>query len=61
VALAAGIKRINISSVLAGQKHGIKEVDDGTWMTALGSRVSCTMILDISARSRKPCNPSTTF
>ena len=25
-------KRINISSVLAGQKLGIKEVDDGIWL-----------------------------
>ena len=27
-------KRINISSVLAGQKLGIKEVDDGIWLAS---------------------------
>ncbi len=27
-------KRINISSVLAGQKVGIKEVDDGIWLVS---------------------------
>ena len=27
-------KRINISLVLAGQKLGIKEVDDGIWLVA---------------------------
>ena len=27
-------KRINISTVLAGQKLGIKEVDDGIWLTS---------------------------
>jgi len=27
-------KRINISQVLAGQKLGIKEVDDGIWLVS---------------------------
>jgi len=27
-------KRVNISTVLAGQKLGIKEVDDGIWLTS---------------------------
>src|SRR5216683_8454126 len=36
-------KKINISTVLAGQKLGIKEVD-----TAFGSQASCTMISDTS-------------
>ena len=27
-------KRVNISSVLAGQKLGIKEVDDGIWLVS---------------------------
>jgi hypothetical protein len=28
-------KRINISTVLAGQKLGIKEVDDGIWLVSI--------------------------
>ena len=27
-------KKINISTVLAGQRLGIKEVDDGIWLTS---------------------------
>ena len=27
-------KKINISSVLAGQRLGIKEVDDGIWLVS---------------------------
>ena len=27
-------KRINISTVLAGQRLGIKEVDDGVWLVS---------------------------
>lgn len=27
-------KKINVSSVLAGQKPGIKEVDDGIWLVS---------------------------
>ena len=27
-------KKINISTVLAGQRLGIKEVDDGTWLVS---------------------------
>lgn len=30
----AEIERINISTVLAGQRLGIKEVDDGIWLTS---------------------------
>src|SRR5258706_5665365 len=48
-------KRINISSVLAGQRLGIEEVDE-----ASGSSASCATILDTSTWSGKPCNPSTT-
>lgn len=29
------LKKINISTVLAGQKLGIKEVDDGIWPVSL--------------------------
>src|SRR5262245_9479025 len=46
-------KKINISVVLAGQKLGIKEVDEG----AFGSSASCTMIWDISTWSRIPAAP----
>jgi hypothetical protein len=42
-------KRIKISTVLAGQKLGIKEVDDG-----IGSSASCTTISDTSTWSRNP-------
>ena len=31
---SASLKRINISSVLAGQKLGIKEVDEGIWIVS---------------------------
>ncbi len=30
-------KRINISTVLAGQRLGIKEVDDGVWIVSFMS------------------------
>jgi hypothetical protein len=30
-------KRVNISSVLAGQRLGIKEVDDGIWLVSFMS------------------------
>src|SRR3954471_2890921 len=49
-------KRINISTVVAGQKLGIREVDEGKF----GSSALCIMIWDTSTWSRKPCNPSTT-
>jgi hypothetical protein len=48
-------KKINISTVLVGQKLGIMEVDGGIWLVS-----SCTMISDISTWSREPCKPSTT-
>ncbi len=48
-------KKINISVVLAGQKLGIKEVDDGIWLVSF-----MHYDLDTSTWSRKPCNPSTT-
>ena len=49
-------KRLNISTVLAGQRLGIKEVDDDIWIVSfmhddLGF---------IAISNRKPCNPSTT-
>lgn len=48
-------KKINTSTHLAGQKLGIKEVDEGIWLQA-----SCTTISATSTWSRRPCNPSTT-
>ena len=48
-------KGLNISTVLAGQRLGIKEVDDGIWIAA-----SCITISASSISNRKPCNPSTT-
>jgi transposase InsO family protein len=48
-------KKINISTVLAGQKLGIRRST-----TAFGSPPSCATISDTSTWSRKPCNPSTT-
>ena len=47
--------KINISTVLAGQKLGIKEVDEGTWLVSFSHYIS-----DTSTWSRRPCNPSTT-
>jgi hypothetical protein len=49
-------KGINISTALAGQKLGIKEVDEGI----LARKLHATQISDTSTWSRKPCNPSTT-
>jgi hypothetical protein len=48
-------KKINISHVLAGQKLGIKEVDDGIWLVSF-------MHYDLGYidLEQKPCNPSTT-
>ena len=48
-------KKINVSTVLAGQRLGIKEVDEGIWLVSF-----IPMISDTSTWSRKPCNPSTT-
>ena len=45
-------KKINVSTVLAGQRLGIKEVDDGIWLVSF-----IPMISDTSTWSRKPCNP----
>jgi hypothetical protein len=54
-------KRINISTVLAGQKLGIKEVADGIWLASfMHYDLGYFMISDTSTWSRKPCNPSTT-
>jgi len=56
-------KKINISTVLAGQRLGIKEVEracPGRDPGAFGSSASCIMIWDISTWSREPCKPSTT-
>jgi hypothetical protein len=47
-------KKINISTVLAGQKPGIKEVDDGIWLTSfMQYDFGC---IDLS---RERCKPST--
>jgi hypothetical protein len=48
-------KRINISTVLAGQRLGIKEVDEGIWLASF-------MHYDLGYfdLEQKPCNPSTT-
>jgi len=48
-------KKINVSTVLAGQKLGIKEVDDGIWLVGFMHYDLGYFDLD-----RKPCNPSTT-
>lgn len=48
-------KKINVSTVLAGQRLGIKEVDDGIWPASFSH-----YDLGYFDRSRKPCNPSTT-
>jgi hypothetical protein len=48
-------ERINISAVLAGQRLGIKEGDDG-----ICSPASCTMISDIFDLEQKTLQPSTT-
>ena len=49
-------KRINLSTVLAGQRVGIKEVDEGIWIVS----ASCTTILATSTWNRSPCNLWTT-
>jgi integrase-like protein len=48
-------KRINLSTVLAGKKLGIKEVDDGIWLVSF-------MHYDLGYfdLERRPCSPSTT-
>ncbi len=48
-------KRTNISTVLAGQKLGIKEVDEGIWLVTF-------MHYDLGYfdLEQKTCNPSTT-
>jgi len=48
-------KKINISTVLAGQRLGIKEVDDGIWLASF-------MHYDLGYfdLEQKTCNPSTT-
>ena len=46
-------KKINISTVMAGQKLGIKEVDEG-----IGSSRLCTTISAISTWNKEPCKPS---
>jgi hypothetical protein len=49
-------KRINLSYVLAGQRVGIKEVDEGIWIVSLCITISAT-----STWSRRPCNPGHPF
>lgn len=48
-------KKINLSTVMAGQTLGIKEVDDGIWLVSF----MLLKIWDISTWNRKPCKPST--
>jgi hypothetical protein len=48
-------KRFNISIVLAGQKLGIKEVDDGIWLVGF-----LDYDLGYIDLEQKTCNPSTT-
>ena len=48
-------KKINISTVMAGQRLGLKEVEDKS-----GSSASWPTTSDISTWNRKPCNLSTT-
>ena len=48
-------KRVNISSVLAGQRLGIKEVDDGIWLVSFMS-----YDLGFIDLEQKTCNSSTT-
>jgi hypothetical protein len=45
-------KKINISTVMAGQRIGKKKS-----MTAFGLSASCTMIWDISTWNRELCKP----
>jgi hypothetical protein len=48
-------KRVNLSHVFAGQRVGIKEVDEGTWIVSF-------MHYDLGYIdwSKRPCNPWTT-
>jgi len=48
-------KKINVSTVLAGQSLGIKEVDEGIWLASF-------MHYDLGYfdLEQKPCSPSTT-
>jgi hypothetical protein len=48
-------KKINISGVLAGQRLGIKEVDDGIWLVTF-----IDYDLGYIDLSNGPCKPSTT-
>ena len=48
-------KKINISSVMAGQRLGIKEVDDAIWLVSF----MLLKISDISTWNREHCKPST--
>jgi hypothetical protein len=41
-------KKINISTVLAGQRLGLKKVDEGNWLVS-----SCITIWDISTSSKE--------
>jgi hypothetical protein len=52
---APGLHRKRISTVLAGQRLGIQEVDDSIWLVSF-----MHYDLGTSTWSRKPCNPSTT-
>jgi hypothetical protein len=43
-------KKINISTVLAGQRLGIKEVDDGIWIVSF----MCYGYIDLEQRTLQP-------
>ena len=49
-------KKINISTSLAGQKPGIKEIDDGIWLVSL-MRYDLGDI-DLEQRTLKPSQPA---
>jgi hypothetical protein len=47
-------KRINISTVLAGQRLGIKEVDDGIWIVSfMGYDLD---FIDLEQKTLQPLN-----
>jgi hypothetical protein len=49
-------KKINLSTVFAGQALGIKEVEEGIWLVSLWSTISATSIW-----RKKLCSLSTTL
>jgi hypothetical protein len=45
-------KKINISTVLAGQKLGVKEVDDGIWLVSFVHYDLC--YIDLEQKTLQP-------